>query len=197
MKKRLVGGFDKKRSNPWKTLGSRVVFANPWIRVLENDVINPAGNRSLYGVVQFQNVAVGVVALDERDRLLMVGQHRYPFGSYSWEIPEGGCPKGSSLLSAAKRELKEETGYRASTWKKILTMHLSNSVTDEKAVVFMASGLKAGKAEPEETEEIETKWVSFKRAVKMIQRGEITDAISVAAILHVNLLRRERASHAR
>jgi 8-oxo-dGTP pyrophosphatase MutT (NUDIX family) len=169
-----------------------VVFENSWIRLHEDEVLNPAGRRSRYGVVRFRNVAVGVVALDERNRLLMVGQHRYPFGTYSWEIPEGGCPKGTSLLAAAKRELKEETGYRARSWKKILTMHLSNSVTDEKAVVFLASGLKAGAAEPEETEQLEARWVPFKRAVKMIQRGEITDAITVAAILHVNHLRNER-----
>lgn len=179
--------------NPWKTLSSREVYESPWIRVFEKQVINPAGKKSIYGLVHFRNIAVGVVAIDSQDRILLVGQYRYPLNLYSWEIPEGGCPQGSTPLETARRELKEETGYQARRMSKLLEMHLSNSSTDERAVVFLASELKLGQAEPEETEVLQVRWVPFQRALKMVEGGQITDAISVAAILRVDRMRRVKA----
>jgi len=142
-------------------------------------------------VVAFQNLAVGVLALNDEGCLVLVGQWRYPLGAYSWEIPEGGCPLGQDSLETAQRELREETGLEANSWEPVLRMHLSNSVSDEAAVVYLAQSLKQGMAEPEGTEQLMVRWVRPAQAWEMIQQGLITDAISVAAIQHLLLLRPE------
>ncbi len=156
----------------------------------EDAVINPAKKRGIYGVVEFKNIAVGVVVLDDRDRVLLVGQYRYPLSRYSWEIPEGGCPKGEKPLAAAKRELLEETGFTARHFKKILEMHLSNSSTDERAIIYLATDLRQGVALPEETEVLKLKWLNLKDALKRIDQGEITDSMTVAGLLRAAALRR-------
>ncbi len=171
------------KRNPWTTLKTREIYKNPWIHVSERDVINPAGGKGIYGIVSFQNVAVGVLALDDHDRILLVGQYRYALGAYSWEIPEGGSPLSTSPLASAKRELKEETGFSAKKWSKLLSLHLSNSCTDERAEIFLARDLKPGAAEPEDTEQLAVKWIPLTEAVRLVESGKITDAISVAAIL--------------
>ena len=180
----------KARKNPWTTLAKKPVFENAWIKLSHHDVLTPSGTKGEYGLVEFKNLAVGVLAIDERDRVLLVGQWRYPLQEYSWELPEGGSPKGESALATAKRELKEETGYTARRWSKLLDLALSNSVTDERAVIFLASEFEAGESEPEDTEELEVKWMPLKKAIRMAEKGEITDAISVAALLRAATLRR-------
>lgn len=175
--------------NPWKTASIRLVYQNPWIEVNEAQVTTPAKKPGIYGVVHFKNLAVGVVAIDKRDRILMVGQYRYPLREYSWELPEGGCPLGTSGLETAKRELREETGYRAAKWKKLTELTLSNSSTDERAVIYEAFDLTAGESAPEETESLAVRWMSFREVLKKIKSGEIRDAITVAGVLHVALRR--------
>ena len=146
--------------NPWKTLTKTPIYENPWISVTEHQVLNPAGNPGIYGVVHFQNNAVGVVPY-ENGYIWLVGQFRYPLNRYSWEIPEGGGPMHIATLEAAKRELKEETGMTAAQYEKIVEMHLSNSVSDEYAIVYLATNLTHGDAEPEETEELHVRKVSL------------------------------------
>jgi 8-oxo-dGTP pyrophosphatase MutT (NUDIX family) len=175
-------------SNPWQTVSSTEVYRNPWIQVTEHRVIRPDGKPGIYGVVAFQNLAVGVLALNDEGFLVLVGQWRYPLGVYSWEIPEGGCPLGQDPLETAQRELREETGLVAHQWESMLRMHLSNSVSDEAAVVFMARSLRQGVAEPEGTEKLMVRWVRPVEAWDMICQGLITDAISVAAIQHLLLI---------
>ena len=175
-------------SNPWQTVSSTEVYRNPWIQVTEHRVIRPDGKPGIYGVVAFQNLAVGVLALNDEGFLVLVGQWRYPLGAYSWEIPEGGCPLGQDPLETAQRELREETGLVAHQWESMLRMHLSNSVSDEAAVVFVARSLRQGVAEPEGTEKLMVRWVRPTEAWDMIQQGLITDAISVAAIQHLLLI---------
>lgn len=174
--------------NPWKITKSQTTYENPWIKVTHNEVINPAGNEGIYGVVHLKNYAIGILPLDKDFNTYLVGQYRFPLNSYSWEIPEGGCPEGTDVLATAKRELKEEVGLIADKWTPLLTMHVSNCVTDEIAHVFIAQDLTEGIAEPEETEELVIKKIPFSEAYDMVMEEEITDSISVAAILKAKIL---------
>lgn len=151
--------------------------------MVEHEVVRPDGNDGIYGVVHFKNQAVGVLPIDEDGNIFLVGQHRYALDSYSWEIPEGGCPEGEDTLAAAKRELLEETGLTARNWQKLGVSHLSNSVCDELAHMYVATGLTEGKPCPEGTEVIARKQVPFEQALNMVLSGEITDAISIMTIL--------------
>ena len=173
--------------NPWTINAEKSVYENPWIQVSEFAVTNPSGKDGIYGKVHFKNIAVGVVVLDEEMHTWLVGQYRFPLQQYSWEIPEGGAPEGTDPLLTAHRELKEETGFTAQSWKHLLTMHLSNSVSDELAIVYLATDLKAGEWEPEETEQLQLKRVPVQEAFAMVANGAITDAISVAALLKLQV----------
>lgn len=174
--------------NPWKTLQSEVKYDNNWIKVTEHQVINPSGGNGIYGEIHFKNLAIGILPLDEDYNTWLVGQYRFPLKAYSWEIPEGGGPLGEDPLESAKRELLEETGMSAKNWKEIQRMHLSNSVSDELSIIYIATDLIQGIAMPEETEELVVKKVSFDEAYQMVLNNEITDSISVAAIFKVKLM---------
>jgi 8-oxo-dGTP pyrophosphatase MutT (NUDIX family) len=179
-----------KVNNPWTTLSGKTVYDNNWINVEEHDVINPAGGKGIYGKVHFKNKAIGIVALDKNDYTWLVGQYRYTLNEYSWEIPEGGGPLGRPLLESAKRELKEETGLTAKNWHLLMRLHTSNSVTDEEAFIFLAEDLEEGKNELEDTEaDLVVRKMPFKTAVDWVMNGEITDSLSVAAILKVARLK--------
>ncbi len=172
--------------NPWITHSTRLVYENPWIRVTESQVTNPSGGQGIYGVVHYRNRAIGVLPIDEEDQIWLVGQYRYTLGTYEWEIPEGGCPAGETPLEAAKRELREETGLVATDYKILLDdIALSNSVSNERATIFVATGLTQSAAEPEETEELRVRRLPLSEAIAMVRRGEITDSISVIALLAV------------
>ena len=174
--------------NPWQTVSIERIYDNPWIAVSHRDVINPSGNKGIYGVVHFKNLAIGIVPLDEQGNTWLVGQYRYTIDQYSWEIPEGGCPLGTDPLASAQRELLEETGITAGKWEKILDFHTSNSVTDEAGMVFLARELSFGPSQPEETEKLEVRKLPFSEAVKMVESGEITDSLSIMALLRARLM---------
>ena len=167
--------------SPWRTLGSKPVYENPWISVREDSVIRPDGEPGIYGVVHYKNSAVGVMPVED-DHVYLVGQYRYPLERYSWEIPEGGCPEDEEPLCAAKRELKEETGLEARNWRMLGEAYLSNSVADEHAVWFLATGLVPGDQQPEGTEVIGVRRVPLREAIAMATDGRITDALSVLAL---------------
>lgn len=173
--------------NNWQTLSSKEQYDNPWINVTEHQVINPGGGRGIYGVVHFKNLAIGIIPIDQQGNIWLVGQFRYPLNQYSWEIPEGGGKQGVDPLDSAKRELLEETGLKAAKWTEIQRMHLSNSVSDELAIIYLAEELTQHEAEPEETEELAIKKIHIDDAYRMIETGEITDSITVAAILKVKI----------
>lgn len=171
----------------WKTKTSRIAYENPWLKVTHEEVVTPKGTDGIYGVVHFKNTAIGVVPIDDEGNTWLVKQSRYTLNQYTWEIPEGGCPHGEEPINAAKRELEEEVGLQANDWQQLMTMHLSNSVTDEFCVVFVARGLFAGQQALESTEDIEYKKLPLTEAIDMVKRGDITDGISVAALLRVAL----------
>jgi ADP-ribose pyrophosphatase len=170
---------------PWRRLDRRVAYENRWITVWHDDVVRPDGSPGIYGVVHFAGLAVGIVALDAEDRVLLVGQHRYTLDTYSWEIPEGGVPAGEDALEGARRELREETGVVAARWREIGRFHLSNSVTDEAGVLYVATNLRQEQAAPEATEELAVTWIPFEEAVEMTRDGRITDAIAIMGIQRV------------
>ncbi len=169
--------------NPWQTIETKKIYDNPWIKVTESDVINPKGGKGIYGVVSFKNKAIGIVPVDEEGYTYLVGQYRYTLNEYTWEIPEGGGPMLEDPLAAARRELKEETGFEASEWKMIGRIHTSNSVTDEEGFLYLATGLKAGDSAPEETEELAVKKIHLTEVVEMVMQGKITDSLTIAGIL--------------
>jgi len=178
------------KKNSWQTISSREVYENPWIKVDEHQVINPAGGKGIYGKVHFKNKAIGIIPLDKNNNTWIVGQHRYTLSEWSWEIPEGGGPIKVDTLASAKRELQEETGLKAKTWTEIARVHLSNSVSDEVGYVFLAEDLEEGEMQLEETEaDLKVKQVPFEEALKMVMKGEITDSLSVIGILKVARLK--------
>ncbi|WP_187260992.1 NUDIX domain-containing protein [Pontibacter beigongshangensis] len=176
--------------NPWTTLASKEIYENPWIKVREDQVLNPKGGKGIYGVVSMKNKAIGIIPIDDEGYTYLIGQYRYALNEYSWEIPMGGGLNEVDILESAKRELQEETGFTAAKWTNIARLHTSNSVTDEEGFVFLAQELKAGETAFEETEELQIKRVSLNEAVRMAMNNEITDAISVAGILKAALLLR-------
>lgn len=167
----------------------RVAYENPWITIWHDEVTRPDGSPGIYGVVHFANLAVGVVAIDDVDRIALVGQHRYTLDEYSWEIPEGGVPAGESALEGAQRELREETGAEAATWRELACVDLSNSISDERAVLFVATDLTLGEPDPDPTEALALRWVPFAEVLAMTMDGRISDVMSVAAIWRVALER--------
>ncbi len=171
--------------NPWITLESKVIYENKWITLVEDQVLNPSGGKGIYGTVRFQNLAIGVIPLDDKLNTWLVGQWRYPLHEYSWEIPMGGGPIGLDPLESAKRELKEETGLEASEWTYLLKMHTSNSVTNEVGHTFVAKGLTEGKTEFEDTEDLKVWKLPFEEAFQMVKDNRITDSLSMVSILRL------------
>ncbi len=175
--------------NPWITHHTELKYENPWIRVVESRVTNPSGGEGIYGVVHFKNRAVGVIPVDEEGHTWLVGQFRYALDTYEWEIPAGGCPPGEEPGETALRELREETGLTAGRLRPLLeNMALSNSISDERAFVFLAEDLTPGLAAPEETEALAVERLPLREAIDRVLRGEITDSMSVAGLLRVALL---------
>jgi 8-oxo-dGTP pyrophosphatase MutT (NUDIX family) len=174
--------------NPWTVLNERIVYDNKWIGLTEYDVLNPGGGKGIYGKVRYKNLAIGVLPLDDEGNTWLVGQYRFVLNAYSWEIPEGGGDPALPPVESARRELLEETGLVAAEWLPLMEMHLSNSVSDERAYMFLARGLEQREAEPEETEQLVVRKLPFEEAYRMVERGEITDSMSVASILKVKLM---------
>jgi 8-oxo-dGTP pyrophosphatase MutT (NUDIX family) len=174
---------------PWLRRARRTAYQNQWLTIYHDDVVRPDGADGVYGVVHLANLAVGIVAIDVRDRVALVGQWRYTLDAQSWEIPEGGVPRAESPVDGARRELREETGLSAAEWREIGVVHVSNSVTDEVAHLFLATDLSEGTAELEGTEDVTLRWEPFEEAVAMTLDGRITDALSILALQRLALER--------
>ena len=175
-------------ANPWKQQNSKLIYQNPWLTLHEDEVSNPGGGISHYGKINFKNLAIGIIPLDENNNTWLVGQYRYVPDCYSWEIPMGGGPLNIDPLLSARRELKEETGLLANDWQELMKLHTSNSVTDERGLVYLARELTQGKTEFEETEELLIQKLPLEEAVERVLSGEITDAVSVVGLLKLKLI---------
>jgi len=179
--------MNTENKNPWQKLKRKQVYDNPWITVFEDNVITPGGKEGIYGTVKFKNLAIGIIPIDEEGNTWLVGQYRYPLDIYSWEIPMGGGPLDIDPLESAKRELKEETGLIAKHWEKIMTIHTSNSVCTEEGYVYVAKGLTEGEMEPEDSEDLKVWKLPLKEAIQMAYDGKITDSLSLASLLKLEI----------
>jgi ADP-ribose pyrophosphatase len=179
----------EKSKESWKKISSEIKYENPWISLEHHEVITPGGKPGIYGQVNFKNLAIGIVPIDDKMNTYLVGQYRFPLDEYSWEIPEGGCPFDEDILDCAKRELLEETGVVAQKWTYISKIHTSNSVCNEIGHIFMAEELSFSEAEPEDTEDLQVKKVPLSQAYTWVMDNKITDSLSVAGILKATLLK--------
>lgn len=180
---------------PWRRGPPRPIYDNPWISLTEYDAVAPTGADALYGVVGFKNFALAILPVHDDGTITLVGQNRLPCDDYSWEIPEGGGPLADDPLESAKRELLEETGLAAARWREILRMQLSNSVTDEQAFGYLATGLSQVHVEPQgdSTEDILRARVPFREALDAAIGGYMRDALTVAMLLRGYHMAREGA----
>ena len=176
------------KRGPWQVVSRQQVYDNRWIRLTHHEVINPADQPGIYGTIHFKNQGIGVVPVDAEMHTYLVGQYRFALDAYSWEIPEGGGLVGTDPQAAAARELAEETGLRAARWRKMVEGELSNSVTDEQFVGFLAWDLEQGAAAPEPSEELQVRRLPLVEAFAMMEAGEIRDALSILTLQAIELL---------
>lgn len=178
--------------NPWKVTASRVAYQNPWIRVREDQVIRPDGLPGIYGVVEIVP-SIAVLAVDDEDRIVLVGQWRYTREHYSWEVPVGTAHPGETDMQVvAARELREETGVEASEWTHLGILEACIGVTTDTQWIYLAQKLRKLASTPDPDEQLQTRWLPFSQAVEEVLSGKITECASVASILKLELLRRSR-----
>jgi 8-oxo-dGTP pyrophosphatase MutT (NUDIX family) len=174
---------------PWVRRTRREVYRNPWITVVEDDVELPDGRHTLYGVVQCAG-AVGVLPFVDDDHVMMIQQYRYVAGRPRWEMPTGGVHEGEDLVAAAQRELGEEIGHHARELVHLASFDSSKSVMEETCHLYLARGLvDAVDVVPDDNEFIHRAVMPFDDVVGMVVGGEITDAMTVIAVLHAERLR--------
>jgi hypothetical protein len=147
---------------PWKRRSVSPRYDNAWIRVEHHDVVTPGGSPGIYGVVHFKNLAIGIIPLDDNQETWIVGQYRYPHREYSWEIPD--------------------------RWDRILEMDLSNSVTDERCIIFLARDLEVHSSHPEDTEELTVRRIPFRELHRGVVEGQYRDSLTVAGVLKLDYL---------
>ena len=176
-------------ANPWVTLDSKLIYENQWLRLREDSVLRPDGRPGIYSVLEIMP-SVGIIALDDSGRIALVTQWRYVHNKLSVEIPTGASGPSEDLQVSAERELREETGLAASSWRELGSIDNCNGATTDVAHIFLATQLSQGDSDQDPEESIELGWCDFNDAVNMVMMGEITESTSVAAILKTEILRR-------
>ena len=176
---------------PWTVFDKVVHFESPWLRIDDHKALRPDGAPTRYGVVHFKNTALGVLPLFDNGDTILVGQHRFPSDRYSWEIPEGGGDPDKDPVEEARRELEEEAGVTAANMLKILKMDMSNSVTDEVAIGYIATGLEPGEANPDPSEVLQTRRIAFRDLLHECQSGKISDSLTLVMVFKAYYMARE------
>jgi len=180
-----MGKSSSSRSSKARVISSRVAYRGPVFSVTTDRVLEPGGVRARRDVVRHSGSIV-VLAVDEHGtgpQILLERQYRHAAQGMMWELPAGRIDEGERELAAAKRELLEETGYSAREWKKVLHFYVSPGFLDETMSIFLARGLKLGIAQPEEDERIQIRFFPLSAAVRMVTRGLVRDAKTIAGIL--------------
>jgi 8-oxo-dGTP pyrophosphatase MutT (NUDIX family) len=167
--------------SPWRTLGAREEYRNPWFSVTEYDVIRPDGNQGVYCVVD-PGDNVTIVALDDEARVHLIGEFLYTLQSYAWGLPTGAVERGEESLAAARRELVEEAGISAREWTLLGAYPLSPGIVRQTSYIFLARGLTLGEARPEATERFTHRALPLREALQEVLRGEIRSAVAVIGI---------------
>ena len=181
----------KPHGAPWRDHGGRTVFDNPWMTVTEHAATAPTGASATYGKIHFKNLALAVLPLHDDGTVTLVGQHRFALMDYVWEIPEGGGPLDVEPLESIKRELREEAGLEAADWREVLRFQISNSLTDERGIGWLAMGFAAADTDPDATEALAVERVPFREVLDAVVNGWITDAMTVAMVLRAYHMARE------
>lgn len=181
-----MSGEWEEDGDPWIVKGKTRAFENRWLALDQYDVVHPDGSDGTYTVVRPVRLAVGVLPIEPDGSVHLVGQWRFPLGRYSWEMPEGGAEPGEDALECAKRELAEETGLIARRYERVLDLDLSNSISDERAVIFLAWDLMPGQPMPEATEVLRRRRAHFQDVAARVAEGRIRDALTVAAVLRAH-----------
>lgn len=176
---------------PWRDHGARTLYDNPWMMLTAHDAVAPTGAHADYTVVRHKHLAGGVLPIHDDGTVTLVGQQRFALMAYSWEMPEGGIAPGEDPLAGIQRELAEEAGLRAVHWRPVLSVDLSNSITDERAETWLAWGLSPVDAAPDATEALAVVRVPFTALLKEIDRGAVRDLMTVATALKAYHMARE------
>jgi 8-oxo-dGTP pyrophosphatase MutT (NUDIX family) len=176
----------KPHGHNWRAGPAERVHENPYFAVDQYEVVAPTGVNAGYWVFKKRDLALGVVPLHADGTITLVGQWRFPFDCYSWELPEGGAPPGEPPLAGIQRELREEAGLIARNWTEILRMQLSNSSCDEVCHIFLATDFSPADTTPDPTESLAVERVSFGEALEAACSGQILDSVTVAALLRVH-----------
>ena len=177
----------------WTSHGDAVVFQNPWMTITRHPATAPTGMAADYVVMRPKNVGAGVLPLHDDGTVTLIGQHRFTLMRYSWEMPEGGAPMDEDPFDAVRRELAEEAGLAAAHWLPALDVDLSNSITDERAMTWVAWGLTPVPTDPDPTEVLVEARVPFGDLMDEIARGAVRDSLTVATAYRAYHMAREGA----
>jgi 8-oxo-dGTP pyrophosphatase MutT (NUDIX family) len=190
---RLAPAWDdpSDRPPPWRSAGESVLFDNPWMRLTRHPATAPTGLACDYVVMRPRNLSVGVLPVHADGTVTLVGQQRFALMNWSWEMPEGGAPFDEDPLAGARRELAEEAGLAAACWREALRAEMSNSITDERAIAWIAWDLAPAPSEPDPTEVIRIARVPFGDLLREIGRGAVRDMFTVATTLRAYHMARE------